>query len=181
MSREEKLKIEYDLLDVDYFITNKDEALGMMEMFIEDEEQMKLSTLHDARICHRNIFITKFLDLFFNSNNGVMYFKQQLHYITEQLDLILQGIDYQNGLMEIVDEDNYLDVYKLSKFLDHNLILNYNYFSSMIDSLYYASMGIGYSVGSSAGVLDNREELFSFIEENLSEYRNKEMAYIKKM
>lgn len=181
MSCEEKLKIEYDLLEVDSFITTRDEALNMMEMFIDDEEQMKFSILRDAKICNRNIFITKFLDLFFNNSDGVIYFKQQLHYITEQFDLILQGIDYQNRLMEIVDEDNYLEVYKLSKFLDHNLILNYNYFNSIIDSLYYASKGIGYSVGSSAGILNNKEELFLFIEENLFKYRNKEMELIKKI
>lgn len=181
MAKDEKLKLEYSLLEVEEFINTKEEALGTITAFIYDEEEFKLESIEEAKECNKGLLISRLVGLFTFSNDEINYYKNQLGNINEKIDLVLKSLNYQYKLRNLVNEDNYIEIYKLSKFLDHNLILNYNYINLKIDTLYYENRGIGYNSNDIDSVSDNKEELFKFIDNAISKYQVKEIEKVKKI
>lgn len=179
MNEDYKLKEEVETIEVEDFISDKEDALQMISIFVEDEEELKLRIIRDLKKENRALFKARIIDIFSLEKEVVSYYSERIKYTDKQLDLIIRGISYQKSLMRLINDDNYLELYKFSKVLDRNLILNYNYYEDLINGLYYSFLGISYIPFGSCSV-NNHIELFNLLDLEVSKY-DKAIAKVKKM
>jgi len=148
----------YSLFEVDYDECDSiDVLLGIMRedcALIEEDKELAISA---KKLNNFDIFITKVQNIFgVFGEDDYEWIEEDNVLLDEQYNLSCKYLGYYNKLVNIINEENYKDIYKLVNFMGFNYVSNFEYFETMRDSINLASRGIGFS--SSDGSYDTREE-----------------------
>lgn len=158
------LKEIYELFEVDY--DQCDCMDDVLEMIKEDcfsiEEDRKLSV--GAKKGNRyDILITKIQNFFgIFTEDDYEWIEEDNILLDEQIELSNRYLNYYSKILDIINVENYRDIYKLICFMMMNYASVFEYFEKNRDSINLASRGIGFIC--SDELCDNRgefEELFN--------------------
>lgn len=158
------LEKEFELIEIDDFIKNIDEARVYIAFSIDEINKLKNDTIKAFKLSYREFLFDKLRGVFcspFGLEVDLNFARSDLKIIKNEIELLDNFLKYQCMLYDATSEDNYSDIYKLSKYTDTILVLNYNYLEECLDVEYYNSKGISYS-SDRDDICNNKDDFDNF-------------------
>lgn len=179
MNLVEKIKDEYMLFEADGSPEKEIATKVVLDVFIGDMEE----TIRSSKIAVKDNFkdeqVTKiknfFLDLAGYEEENVEQFDRDTGVILRISCLGERYKGYFDRMMESVNNDNFVEMYKLAFFTYQSFTSNYHYLESLRDSIRFAVDGVTY-YGSGE---DTQGEFSEFFEEVFPVVLGKEKVYKK--
>lgn len=144
----EKIILEelYSLYVVDYDVCDSVEfVLGMMYadcLTIKEDKELSSDAIKGNKY---DIFITKLQNIFnIFGEDDYAWIEEDNLLLEQQIDLSDKYLGYYKKLRDIINDENYKEIYKLVSFMGENYALNFEYYENLRDSINLASQGIGF-------------------------------------
>ena len=178
MEKKEKLQKEYEefvpentkIKNLGEFICYLDMGIGDLEESIADLKKQKLLNIKDeidAKI--RNFFF------FIFEQEEVEYYSEDNALINECLNFTKNYLDKYNKVKGITNEDNYQELYRFIEFTTYQYNDNVSYLDDLRRQLEYTYQGITFYNNHK----DTKEELLSFMDSEISKFREKNVVKVK--
>lgn len=177
MSKLEKIETEYMLFEEEKCLSSES-VYALLEYYHYEMNytvKMSLKAIRQNNLDYKIEKIKNVIGQFLGYEIFSDWLLEDNECLRRQIGLAESFDKYFIRLCEQLDDDNFLDISKLSQFTLDKYLSNYNYLESLRDGINMASSGIIY-----CGKGESDEEEFSvFFEEEFSNFKVKEKSLEK--
>lgn len=148
MGSKEILDAEFECIEIENIEFNEDEVEAYIVVSAGDILASRTEGLQLIKDFSKNILLAKINNFFSMFTGGIedySFYEAEVERLDEEVSLSIKFSNYYNKLLMRLDDNNYLDVYKMAKLVGTYYSLYLDRLEEERRGIYFSSMGIDYS------------------------------------